>query len=285
MTGQMPQAPEEVTIYQTRQPIDQREKVLKTRLQQLSKIFDVRGSAVMQGERLVKKSKDKMLTLYPASDSFWFQHEELFANENKKWSSKLPDEKKAKERAMQLLKNNNLLLPEASLHGHSFTTVAVSSPKSGKIDEFNTEIHINFRYMLDRLPVFGPGAKTRVSFTDADTASGVYQFWRNPVPMKERRRFLQPDLALEILQKNFRFAQLKENSARVVIHRLEPGYFAMSPTAVQPYLLPVYKVQGRVSTEQFPVYDFTHFIIAVKYTDKDVKSMRTPIEDVKTMVI
>jgi hypothetical protein len=84
--------------------------------------------------------------------------------------------------------------------------------------------------------------------------------------------------------KNFRFAQLKNTSDKVAINQMDLGYFAMSPADTQNYLIPVYRITGVVSTEALPEYAFTHYIVAVKYTAADVKSMGHNIGNVKSLV-
>jgi regulatory protein YycI of two-component signal transduction system YycFG len=283
--GKLPQAGDDITIYETMQTKEQRESNLKARNESLSKIFGIaKGKTLDLGDKLQITEKTKNVSLYAASDSFWYQDDKLFASENKKQGLKLPEPKLAEDIAKRFLKSNGLLLSAAEFHSTSYTTVAVNKEGSSKVDEYNTELHVNFRYTLDKLPVFGPGAKTRVSLVDENTQSGVYHFWRDPKPAKRRMKLLSPELALELFYKNFRFAQLNPDTAKATIDDMQLGYYAMSPTDVQNYLVPVYRVTGTISTETFPRYDFTHYIVAVKYTDDDVKAMGVSIKGVKSMV-
>ena len=280
----LPPIIEEVTIYSTNKTKDEREKNIDLRFKKLSKIFGVGGKSTDLGDKMHRSEKNKSLSIYQASDSFWYQDDDLFATENKKFSKTLPDKKTAKEAALQFLKTNDLLLPEAEVNTVTYTAVAVNKADTTIIDEYNTEIHINLRYSLDKLPVFGPGAKTRISFVDEKTNSGVYHFWRAPMPLKEKRKIITPELAIEIFSKNFRFAQLKEDASKVIIKEMQLGYYAMSPADVQNFLVPVYRVTGVVNTEAHPTYNFTHYIVAVKYTEDDVKAMGLYIGNVKALV-
>ena len=143
---------------------------------------------------------------------------------------------------------------------------------------------MNFKYTLDHYPVFGPGAKTRVSMVSTTNLSSVYHFWRTINPVKEKRQVLLPELALEIFSKNFRFSELNPDSTKVIIKKMKLGYFAMSPGDVQNYLIPVYQISGTTSNMAMPVYDFDLYVVAIKYSEKDVEKMGLDIGGAKGMV-
>jgi regulatory protein YycI of two-component signal transduction system YycFG len=284
-TGKLHSVKDEITIYSTRQSKEQRGGKIKSNAKNLSKIFGIRGRLTDRGNKSVITQKAKQIILYAASDSFWYQDGDLFATEKKPGSASLPSEKAAKETAIKFLDKNKLLLPGAKIYSTTYTTIAVNKSDSKKFEEYNTEVHVNIRYELDGLPIFGPGAKTRLSFVNSNKTSGVYHFWRNAEPIESKRKLLSPELALELFYKNFRFANLKKNeSARGIIKSIELGYYAFPPTDVQNYLLPVYRIRGTIRTKEFPKYDFDHYVVAVKYSDNDVKSMGLSINGVKAMV-
>lgn len=285
LTGKLPSVKDEITIFSTRQTKEQRENRIKSSAKNLSKIFRIKGRLIEGGNKSRITEKTRQIYLYTASDSFWYQDGALFANENRAHTKRLPGEKKAQRSAIDFLEKNKLLIPGAKIYSTTYTTVAIRKDGSDKIDEFNTEVHVNLRYELDGLPVFGPGAKTRVSFINSNKTSGVYHFWRNPESVETKRKLLSPELALEVFYKNFRFANLKSNeSAKGIIKSVELGYFAFPPTDVQNYLLPVYRIRGTIRTKEFPKYDFDHYVVAIKYTDVDVKSMGLNINGAKAMV-
>jgi hypothetical protein len=283
INANLPSAGKDITIYSTQQTREMRDKSIDYRAANLRNIFGLEGAMKDLGDKLSITDKNRSINLYSASDSFWFQDDDFFASE-KRPAEKLPDEKTAIELATRFFKSNELLLPSAAVHSVSYTTVAVNGPDSDKVDEYNTEVHVNFRHSLEELPIFGPGAKSRISLAGSQTTSGVYQFWRNPQPLKERRELLNPELSLEVFLRNFRFAQLKTDAAKATVDNMTLGYFALSPTAVQNYLLPVYRVTGTISTEALPEYNFDHYIVAVKYTEADVRSMGVSIAGVNAMV-
>lgn len=284
VNAKLPDPQKAITIYATQKETAQRTKELESRQSALGRLFSLKGNKTDLGDKLLLNDKNKSLFLYYASDSFLYQDENLFAREERSFSEKLPKDSRARELATEFLKKNELLHPNASFHSITHTTVGVMPAGSQKAEEYNTEVHVNFNYSLDQLPVFGPGAKTRVSMVDENIHSGIYHFWRDVKALAKPRPLIKPELALEVYGKNFRFAQLKSASDRVTINQVDLGYFALSPTDTQNYLIPVYRVNGVVSTEALPEYSYTHYIVAVKYTSDDVKSMGNYIGDVKSLV-
>lgn len=284
LEAKLPKVGKQVAIFTSATDSETRERKTAESLRSLSKIFGLNGQAANDGEKMILAEKSKSVSIYQASNSFWYQDDDFFAREDKKFSQKLPDVKTAQEKARKFLSENGLLLDNASFHSVTHTTIVAAKPGEKKADEYNTEVHVNLRYSLDGLPVFGPGAKTRVSFVTDRINSGVYHFWREVTQEKKARDLIDPELALEIHAKNFRFAGLKEGAAKVTIKKVELGYFALSPTELQRALIPVYKVSGIVSTEAFPEYAFNHHVVAVKYTENDVKTMGFNIGNAKSLV-
>lgn len=283
-SGELPQINHTVPIYRTSKTDEEQKESINSRIRKLTKIFDIKNETKNLGDTFQLQDDSRMLAIYPSSDSFWYSDEELFASENKEQSKNIPNAKDARIIATEFLEKNELLLPNAAIYSESYTTVAIKKDGQKGIDEYNTEIHVNFRYSIEDIPVFGPGAKSRVSLIDENTTSGVYHFWRDPVEVVEKRELLDPDLALELFTKNFRFSELKEESAKVVIREMEQGYFAMTPTAWQNFLIPVYRLQGTVSTKEFPKYDFDLHIVAVRYSDKDIRKMGLSMNGAKSIV-
>lgn len=272
-TGQLPQVPSEITIFLTGQNSTQRESSIKQISQTVPKLFGMDGSLVDYGDRLITIKGNKRMMIYAATDSFWYQDEDLRLGENKELSKTLPDEKTASQAALSFLQSGNLLFPEAAVYSITYTQVSKKDLQTQTVDEYKTEVHVNLRYSMKGLPVFGPGAKTRVSFVNANTKSAVYHFWRKATADKKTRALIDPQTALNNFYENSRFTQLKNNStAKVTINSMQLGYFANTPTHFQNYLIPVYKVNGTVSTKEFPVYEFELFIVAVDFTTSEMRS-------------
>ncbi|HLW33921.1 MAG TPA: hypothetical protein VKX40_16795 [Aequorivita sp.] len=299
--GTLP-APENTfaSVYKTSNTIEPSHKSVSGTIENLSRIFGITGPTSNLGDTLQVRERSKVLTVYPFSDSFWYYDADLFANENILNSQNLPDPKSARVLANEFLGRNKLLQPNAQLMFHSYSTVTSKNiyerpnirdktsrlikTQRERVKEYNTEIHLHYQFQLDNLPVYGPGAKTRLSFADPQTISGLYHFWRNPIQTKEKRRLLNPELALELFSRNPRFAQLEESSAQVIISEMEYGYYALPPREIQNYLLPVYIFHGTVTTKKLPSYEFTLYMVSVRYTDNEIKEMGVDIGMTKTIV-
>lgn len=288
------------TVYKASSIIESSQKSLPGTIENLSRTFGITGTTSNLGDTYQVREQSKILTVYPFSDSFWYYDADLFANEDILHSRNLPDPKSARVLANEFLERNNLLQPNARLTFHSYSTVTsekinerpniktvksrLIKTKIDRVKEYNTEIHLHYHYSLDNLPVYGPGAKTRVSFVDQQTVSGLYHFWRNPIQTQEKRRLLHPELALELFSRNPRFAQLKESSAQVVISEMGYGYYALPPREIQNYLLPVYVFHGTVKTKALPSYEFTLYMVSVRYTENEIKDMGVDIDMTKSVV-
>lgn len=302
-TGTLPQTTNEfATVFQASDPRESREKSLPKTIDFLARTFGIKGPISQLEDTYRLQENSKILTIYPSSDSFWYYDDNLFANDDYEQSKNIPNTKLARTIATDFLSQKKLLLPNCQLASHSFSTVKsqktdnkitknvralnknMRKERVERIEEYNTEIHLNFLYTLDNLPVFGPGAKTRVSLVDPETVSGVYHFWRNPVRTEEKRKLLSPEFALELFCKNPRFAELSENSAQVVITEMDYGYYAFPPREMQKYLLPVYRFRGSVSTERIPNYEFTLHMVSVRYTDNEVKQFGVDINQARSVV-
>jgi hypothetical protein len=58
---------------------------------------------------------------------------------------------------------------------------------------------------------------------------------------------------------------------RVVFHRARLGYYALPPRESQGCLIPVYAFDGTVSTRQLRRYDFVRYVVAARFTPRDLK--------------
>jgi hypothetical protein len=83
---------------------------------------------------------------------------------------------------------------------------------------------------------------------------------------------ITPERAVQQVFDNFRFAVIKEQGKSTgEITDVSLGYYAASPSDCQKYLIPVYKVQGSVSTPALENYDFNLYVIASKESQEMAK--------------
>ncbi|MBT8269928.1 MAG: hypothetical protein KJN59_11965, partial [Bacteroidia bacterium] len=57
------------------------------------------------------------------------------------------------------------------------------------------------------------------------------------------------------------------------INSIQLGYYSEDPAEFQKYLLPVYKIEGSVSTSNLHKYDFALFVLATKITNEQAKQL------------
>lgn len=229
-------------------------------IRSLANLFEVEGEPLEQGPRMILLTSRQALEVYHASDSLWYTERSLANNENIEWSKNLPDERTAAAMAVEQLEKLGLANSALRQHSVSYTTLAVARSRREKPVEYKTELHNNFVFELEKLPVFGPGAKVKVSYANGRQLSDLYYFWRIP-EMTGETRIISPERALDILSRNARFARLKEG-CQVQYASIQLGYYAASPDKIQTTLIPVYCVKGQVRTPALPHYEFTLYVHA-----------------------
>ena len=134
-------------------------------------------------------------------------------------------------------------------------------------------VQVNFRFELDGLPVFGPGAKVQVTLGPDASLLECYRFWRRPC--EERHvAILPPEQAIERLRRDPAYAELPDDRARVVFDEVRLGYLALPPRELQGYLFPVYAFRGTVSTPELERYDHTRYVVAVDIQPEQIKRLR-----------
>ncbi|MBL7828132.1 MAG: hypothetical protein JNJ57_15990, partial [Saprospiraceae bacterium] len=146
------------------------------------------------------------------------------------------------------------------------------------------EIHSQFGYMLGKYPVFGPGAKTVVSFVGTEISEEM-NFWRKPEKQVSTLEIISPVTALNLLSKDKRFinvAKLSKDKNFLSNGRfyddVELGYYALSPMLSQKFYVPVYKIRGTFesrinlnfknihlsgSNQDTFRYDFENYVLAL----------------------
>ncbi|QHI37280.1 hypothetical protein IMCC3317_26590 [Kordia antarctica] len=225
--------------------------------------FKTEGELEDVGDQLVIKNEKEALEIYTASDSFWWTDRENAYSENIKLAENLPNKDEAVQNAVKRLEALKIDTQFMKLHSVSNNFAAFSkSPKDAKGEQFPTSVNVNFNYELEGLPLFGAGAKTQVSYINNDQTVEILHFYRTP-KQAGKAEVISPEEAVQQVFDNYRFAQLKDSDKNTgEITDVTLGYYTASPTDLQRYLIPVYKVKGSVSTPALENYDFNLFVIA-----------------------
>jgi len=245
-------------------------KQFESRIKQFSGLFKARSEPIDSGDLMLFREKDYTLEIYRASDSLWWTHNELAYREKAPRGAKLPDEKQAYKIAEEYLRKYDLVNEYSKFSSVDYTEAAYSSsPKENPISA-KTEAHVNYKFSLDRIPVLGPGAKIQVSLVENSTMSELLYFWREPIKEKSNE-IIHPEEALKKITNDPRFMRLSSKTAVVNLHKMQLGYFALTPSDFQRYLIPVYAVDGTAKTKDFERYDFTLYVVAAPLTPTSIK--------------
>lgn len=234
------------------------------RLTKLNKTFHISGEVQQLDtpDRLIMRNERYNLHVYKASNSFLYFDNQLVSPTNPAFSETLLPELVARKKADDLLKTLGLLDEHVQFAGIGYTGVLIDHATPDETpellsDEYKTEIKVHYRFIINGLPVFGPGAKVIASYVGQDLSQLIY-FWRNPKLAEEvqfasskvnqHRPISSPEEALYHFSHDSSFEKLKKGNAKVRFHDLRLGYYAKSPLEVQRFIYPVYQVKGTVET-------------------------------------
>jgi hypothetical protein len=270
--SQLPKVPDEITIYQTQilpTASKNTSKSLLDRLSPLKNLFRIKGKAKDLGDRTTIHQGTRSLQVYHSSDSFWYA-EDLQLPSHPPLPTPKPTQDIRKS-AADLLHSLQLLSPELRYADAGATLWTQCDAQKNILQQITVEQKVRFAFFLDHRPVFGPGAKASIAFDLHHKVSQFFYFWRKVEPVATRR-LISPAAALNVLQADGRFAELQPDTAKVRIHSIELGQYALPPYLLQRFLLPVYAVRGTVSTARLPRHDFTLRVAAVEPTSHDFEA-------------
>lgn len=231
--------------------------------------FGIEGEHQDLGDRLVYLNETTSLETFIPSDSSWWTDRRLAYGEDPKLGRRLPSKEEAQRIADELVEKLGESSEAARLRAVEPIKAAVSTSPDSK-RSYRTGLVVDYRYELARLPVFGPGAKLQVSLVGGGEVSEFLVFWRKP--RKSRSvKIIHPYQAVERFMQEGGFAQLREGEAEVSIEGVRLGYFAMGPAAFQRFLIPVYDVRARVTTEAHPEDHVMAYVVATDVGSAEAK--------------
>jgi len=200
---------------------------------------------VAEGARTVFRDRTGRLHVYHASDSFWWARETQRNREEFPDDACLPKEREAPLLAALHFDRLQFDASAASLASVDFNEISVQNgdqaPRS-----FRTVVNANYQFTLDGLPVFGPGAKIKMSFAERGSLAQAIYFWRKP-SRGESMKTISPKEALERVQRDPAVLRLQEESALIEVRSIQLGYYALPPAELQPFYIPVYAIGATVS--------------------------------------
>ncbi len=250
------------------------------RLARLQEAFAMKATLDEAGTFYLARDRRSVLEVFQASDSVrWSLLEPDL--EGRRGGFKPPSEAAARRTADEFLARMGL---DGSARANGVSVVEVGTSHSAKNDpEFRTTaLQVNYRFSLEGLPVFGPGAKAQVTVGAKGRVGMAYRFWREP-KIVDALPTVNPEEAMERLRGHAMFSELDSRSARVTIESVDFGYFAMPPMDVQGHLLPVYVFRGVISTEALQRYEFTKHVIGVRLEVRQLKDSGITVSPVESV--
>jgi hypothetical protein len=241
-------------------------------MQVFAMAFKVKGDIVDEGALYSIRSGDSILHQFHASDSMrWLS--DMHRSEHDTDVRTITEPKELQSIADEFLAANGLSDKRASFSDIIFGQTEISCPGSEKPKTARTCAYVNYTYFLEGLPLFGPGAKIQVIIGLDGQVIGCYRFWREV----ENGGFTRKILGIQNIQEIFRsypgFAQLEPGST-IVVERARLGYLTLPPSDVQGALIPVIELRGQVSTPYVERTRFIHSLVAIDYTEEELKRYR-----------
>jgi len=257
-------APKRIRLYETPPPIRSTDAI-----NALAKKFGVAGQSKDCGTRYVISNDRGEVEIFAASESLRWSLAEPDAPPQVPRAT-LPDADRLEEIATAYIREHGQ--PDGKAEMHGITYVELSIDDRGKRSTGRTHAQVNYRFTLDTLRVFGPGAKMQVTINTEGAVTRFLSFWR-PVRAGGVRAVIDPKVALRTFTESELFADLRARAAKVAILEIGLGYYALPPRELQRVLIPVYRIVGIVSTRTLPEYRFTRYQVAVAYSADEVKAL------------
>jgi hypothetical protein len=232
-------------------------------------VFSIDGDPADLGDRMAYLDASTALEVYLASDSIWWT-DRSNAYREEPGESAVPDEDEAVRLARRFIETTFEPVPGLR---DVMVGVQVASISPGRDDQPRSQrvgLAVTLRPTLADRPVFGPGAKVRVTFTQAAVPSDVAFFSRPSEPDGEVEA-VHPYRALERLSRDRRFVDVLTAGLEIHVRRFEWGYYSAPPNMFQRYLVPVYLAEGVVEGADLEADVFRLYLPAV---DVDARSMK-----------
>lgn len=257
-----------VPIYKTTNTFD-KQKDLNKRIKNYASMFNMKSKFIDYGERLLLKNNKFNLFVYKQSDSFLLYPQNFNINYPKK-KINLPTKEEACQIAINYLKELKLTNEYAEITTVKYTKVAsLKSLESPSL----LAINIIFSFNIDHIPAMGPGAKIKVTIIQDGKINGLVYFWRDISKEDDTIGVISPKEALKRFKADKSFNQLNPETDSVIIKNIQFGYYSLSPTDYQRYLIPVYALKGSVETK-YANYNFVDYIVAAKISPLKIKTLR-----------
>jgi hypothetical protein len=227
----------------------------RQRIDLFTATFAIAGDAEVEEDRAIIRSGNISLEIFAFSDSVWATDHNHVNVDVSSLAGGLPSEKEAKLLAAKHLREFNLMPTEAN--SVETTYAEASALLNGEpIEPVRTAIDVHYTLRTPFGPIFGPGAKIKVTLASAKAALASREslaqivYFNREWKLDDELAFapLQPKDALDLYERDPSFAQLSGETTSIVVEHMELGYFALPPGSLQRYYLPVWAVDATIKS-------------------------------------
>jgi hypothetical protein len=262
----LPRVNRELPVYAALPPTWTSDKVAR-----LAARFDMKGEVTDAGAWYVCRNEPWVLEVYQASHSMRIERLDIDA-EGRNLVLDPPDRERALEAAKRVMAMIGDDYAKADVHSVTELEVLKATRDKREGERKVVGLQVNYRYMLDGLPLVGPGAKAQVTVAADGQMMQAYRFSR-AVERIGARASVEPEEAMRRFAASEAMARL-DDRAKVTVASVELGLLSIPPTEVQSVLVPVYVLRGEVNTEQLPRYEFIAYVAATELGEADAKRKR-----------
>lgn len=171
----------------------------------------------------------------------------------------------------EILKRADAFLEEMHLRDGRARVGSVTRTTATALDEDDTstlrtvEWHVSYTFLVDGIPVVGPGAKMQTTLSPEGEVTGFYRFWRG-AKHESKKKTLRRRQAYTKLRDHRTFGPLQPD-ASVKIDRVFTAYYAAPIREIQHYLVPIYACEGTTTTPALGSKAFVRYVAAVEIGD------------------
>ncbi|GAA1756456.1 hypothetical protein [Agromyces humatus] len=245
------------------------QRELEERVERWTNAFPVDGERRELGDRILYLNDRASLEVFVPSESIWWSDRTTAFAETPP-SDPLPSPGEAEELARRLLRELDVQEDAVRPRGVSTVNAATVGSPEERGELTPTAVTVTFGYALADLPVVGPGARIRATYSGGGQLAEFARFWRRPEETGSIR-LIDPAQAVQRLADDPRFAGVPNSGMIVEVQEFALAFYAAGPAAFQRYLVPVYRARGEVLGSQVEGDVFDVYITAVDLDPVELK--------------
>jgi hypothetical protein len=202
-------------------------------VQKLAKQFNLDGKIQISNDVLLIAQEKKVFTIYKNTGAFWYNDFSKLSHPD--YKPELPSDEEARKIATSYLKKHKWL-PEGaipdSVQRNQFEQVEGKENRKRMTQANN--VCVNFRFSIDNINTYGPGAKIKVFIGHKGEVIGLFNAWR---PIRKFNEF--PTLSVKELEAVLT-RKLGLPLDEIVVRGIKLAYYAESCVVNTRFIQPVY---------------------------------------------